>query len=88
VDVREKILKSCKELVAPLVVADGGELYVVSVTPDDVHVHLAGACAGCPGATLTKEHLVGPAIAAVAPKVAVTLTTGWRIPQGAERVDP
>ena len=52
-DVREKILKSCRELVAPLVVADGGELYVVSVTPDDVHVHLAGACAGCPGAMLT-----------------------------------
>jgi Fe-S cluster biogenesis protein NfuA len=88
VDVREKVVKSCKELVAPLVTADGGEIYVVSVTADDVHIHLAGACAGCPGAALTKEHLLAPAIAAVNPKLAITLTTGWKVPGGAERITP
>ncbi|MBL8611239.1 MAG: NifU family protein [Myxococcales bacterium] len=85
---RDKIVKSCRELVAPLVGADGGELYLVSVTSDDVHIHLAGACAGCPGAALTKEHLLGPAISAVAPKIALTLTTGWRVPPGAEKIVP
>ena len=47
------VTKALSEFVAALVKADGGELYLVSATPDDVHLHLAGTCAGCPGATMT-----------------------------------
>jgi Fe-S cluster biogenesis protein NfuA len=85
--VGEAVLKACKELLAPLVNADGGVLYVVAVTPEDVHIHLAGTCAGCPGATLTSERLVQPAIEAVAPRATIRVTTGFRIPDGAKKVD-
>jgi Fe-S cluster biogenesis protein NfuA len=87
VDASEVVLKTCRELVAPLVRADGGELYVVSATTEDIHIHLAGTCAGCPGAVLTTERLVQPALASVAPRATVRVTTGWRIPEGATKVD-
>ena len=60
---KELILKMCREILAPLVHADGGEMYLVAVGTDEVHVHLAGTCAGCPGASLTRERLLEPAFA-------------------------
>jgi len=81
------VIKALSDLAVPLVKADGGELYVVSISADDVHVHLAGTCHGCPGATMTREQLLEPTIHGVAPKASVKLTTGWRIPDGARRVD-
>jgi Fe-S cluster biogenesis protein NfuA len=84
----EQVIKALSELAAPLVSADGGELYVVSVTPEDVHVHLTGTCAGCPGATMTRERLLQPTVQGVAPKANVKVTTGWRVPDGARKVVP
>lgn len=81
------MLSTCRELIWPLVRADGGELYVVSVTADDIHIHLAGTCAGCPGATFTGERLVEPLVKQVAPKATVRITTGWQVPDGAQRVE-
>jgi Fe-S cluster biogenesis protein NfuA len=81
------VIEALSELAVPLVKADGGELYVVSVTSEDVHVHLAGTCAGCPGATMTRERLLQPTINGVSPKANVKVTTGWRIPDGAEKVE-
>lgn len=81
------VLKTCREFLAPLVRADGGVIYVVSATADDIHIHLAGTCAGCPGAVLTSERLVQPALHAVAPRANVRVTTGWRIPEGATKVE-
>ncbi|MBX3263327.1 MAG: NifU family protein [Labilithrix sp.] len=83
----EQVKKALSELAVPLVKADGGELYLVSVTGEDVHVHLAGTCAGCPGATMTRERLLEPTVHGVAPKVALKVTTGWRIPDGAKKVE-
>jgi Fe-S cluster biogenesis protein NfuA len=83
----EVVLKACREQLAPLVHADGGELYVVAVTAEDVHLHLAGTCAGCPGATMTRDRLVEPALRAILPKVQVRVTTGWRVPEGAQKVE-
>lgn len=80
------VAKSLEEFVAALVEADGGELYVVSATADEVHLHLAGKCAGCPGATMTRERLLTPAVLGAAPKATVKVTTGWRVPQGAQRI--
>jgi Fe-S cluster biogenesis protein NfuA len=83
----EQVIKALSELAVPLVKADGGELYVVSVTGEDVHVHLAGTCAGCPGATITRERLLEPTVRGVSPKLTVKVTTGWRVPEGATKVE-
>lgn len=77
----------CKELLAPLVRADGGEMYLVTVNGDDVHIHLSGACAGCPGASLTRDKLLAPILTAALPKSRLTLTTGWRVPAGATKIE-
>lgn len=40
--------------IRPYIEADGGNIYLKNVEPDGtVYVELAGACAGCPGATMT-----------------------------------
>jgi Fe-S cluster biogenesis protein NfuA len=83
---KDQILKMCREILAPLVRADGGEMYLVEVGSEEVHVHLAGTCAGCPGASLTRDRLLEPAFASVAPKLTLKVTTGWIVPQGAEKV--
>lgn len=81
-----RVVKALSEFAADLVAADGGELYVVAASQDDVHLHLSGTCAGCPGATMTRERLLGPVIHAIAPRATLKVTTGFRIPQGARRV--
>jgi Fe-S cluster biogenesis protein NfuA len=86
VPAKEQILKMCREVLAPLVRADGGEMYVVRVTVDEIHIHLAGTCAGCPGASLTRDRVFEPALASVAPKTTLKLTTGWTVPDGAQKV--
>lgn len=84
---RAQTLKICREVLAPLVRADGGVLYVVSVDAEDVHIHLAGTCSGCPGAHITRDRMLGPVLKTVLPKANLRLTTGWRIPANAEKVE-
>lgn len=79
-------MKVCREVVAPLVRADGGELYLVAVEPDQLTLHLAGQCAGCPGATLTARGVIEPAVHAVAPSARVVVTSGMRVPEGASPI--
>ena len=83
---REKLLKTCSDIIAPLVEADGGELFVVSIEEGSIALHLAGKCAGCPGATLTSAAIIEPAIHAVAPLVRVGVTSGFQVPEGASVV--
>ncbi len=83
---KEQIAKICREVLAPLVRADGGELFLVRFDGDDVHIHLAGACAGCPGASLTSDKVILPALRTALPKVRVVLSTGVRIPEGSQRL--
>ncbi len=82
------VVRALSEFVAALVVADGGELYLVSASQEEVHVHLTGTCAGCPGATMTRERLLEPALQGITPKGNLRVTTGWRVPEGARRIDP
>jgi len=84
---RDLVAKLCREVLAPLVRADGGVLYLVSVTADDVHIHLAGTCSGCPGASITRDRLLEPALTTVAPKAKLRVTTGWRVPNDAEKIE-
>ena len=84
--VRDQIERVFREVLAPIVKADGGEMYLVRWDGDDVHVHLAGACAGCPGSSLTADSILLPAVRSLAPKARVVVTTGFRVPEGARRV--
>jgi Fe-S cluster biogenesis protein NfuA len=82
----DQLLKVCREVIAPLVRVDGGEVYIVAVEPDQLTLHLAGTCAGCPGATLTTHSVIEPAVHAVAPSARVVVTSGIRVPEGASLV--
>ncbi|UQA63997.1 NifU family protein [Polyangium aurulentum] len=82
----DQLLKVCREVIAPLVRADQGELYIVAVEPDQITLHLAGMCSGCPGASLTTKSVIEPAVHAVAPSARVVVTSGIRIPDGASLV--
>ena len=77
---KEQIDRICREVLAPLVRADGGELHLVGYDGDEVHIHLTGVCAGCPGASLTGEKVIVPALRTAAPQGRLVLTTGVRIP--------
>jgi len=82
----DQLLKVCRDVIAPLIRADGGELYVVAVEPDHLTLHLAGMCSGCPGAVLTSRGVIEPAVHAVAPSARVVVTNGVRVPEGASIV--
>jgi Fe-S cluster biogenesis protein NfuA len=84
---RENLVKVCRDVLAPLIEADGGEMYLVGIIGDEIHIHLAGTCAGCPGSTLTKDRVLGPALHSIAPKATLRVTTGIRIPTGAVRIE-
>lgn len=79
----DQIVQICTDVIAPIVRADGGELFVVSIERDCVALHLAGKCAGCPGSNLTSTAIIEPAIHAVAPGIRVVVTSGFQVPTGA-----
>ena len=81
-----QIVRICREILAPIVKNDGGEMYLVKVDGDDVYIHLAGTCAGCPGASITGDKVILPALRTAAPKLRVFVTTGVRVPEGAEKL--
>jgi len=84
---REAILRAVRQVVAPLVRADGGEVHVVSVDDGGVTLHLSGRYSGCPGNTLARRRVIEPLIAGVAPGAIVTISSGPLIPAGADSVD-
>lgn len=84
--VREQLLEVVRELVAPLVRADGGEIHLVSVDDTGVAIHLSGRFSGCPGNTLARRGVIEPVIRKKVPGARVVVTTGPLIPPGAEKV--
>ena len=82
----DQMLKVCREVIAPLIRADQGEIYLVAVEPDQITLHLAGMCAGCPGVNLTVKGVIEPAVHAVAPAAKVVVSSGIRIPDGASLI--
>lgn len=79
----DQLLSLCRDVLAPLVRADGGELHIVAVEPEMLTLHLSGTCSGCPGVTLTTRGVLEPAVHALAPNVKVVVTSGVNIPDGA-----
>jgi len=82
----DQLLKVLKEVVAPLIRADGGEVYIVAVEANHLSLHLAGRYAGCPGAPLVVRGIIEPAVRAVAPTARLEISSGIRIPDGASLV--
>ncbi|MBL8742427.1 MAG: NifU family protein [Myxococcales bacterium] len=82
----DQLLKVLKEVVAPVVRADGGEVYIVAVEANHLSLHLAGRYAGCPGAPLVVRGIIEPAVRAVAPTARLEVSCGIRIPEGASVV--
>ena len=54
----DQLLKVCREVLAPLIRADGGEIYIVAVEANHLSIHLAGKFAGCPGTPLTVRGII------------------------------
>jgi Fe-S cluster biogenesis protein NfuA len=83
---REQILATVREIVAPLVHADGGEVYLVNADERTLTLHLSGRFSGCPGNTLLRRRIIEPLLASRFPGLELEVTSGPRIPAGAERV--
>jgi len=83
---KEEIVRVVRDVLAPLVRADGGDLYLVSVEDTGVSLHVTGRFSGCPGNTLARRRIFEPPLVAVAPGITVTLTSGPLIPAGAARL--
>jgi Fe-S cluster biogenesis protein NfuA len=83
---KDEIERVVREVLAPLVRADGGDLYLVSVEDTGVSLHVTGRFSGCPGNTLARRRVFEPPLAAIAPGITVTLTSGPLIPVGAARL--
>jgi Fe-S cluster biogenesis protein NfuA len=84
---QDEILTVIKEVLAPMVAADGGRLYVVQADEKQVSLHLAGRFAGCPGNHVVTRRVIEPVIAAVAPGAEVTVTWGRLVPSGAKHME-
>ena len=85
VELPEPIARALRDVIAPLVEADGGVLYVVA-RESGLHLHLAGACGGCPGARTTSQEVIEPALRAAGARGAIEVSSGWIVPDGAERI--
>ena len=81
---KEVVEAVVRDVLGPLVKADGGSLYLISASDNAVQLHLAGQFAGCPGNTLVTRRLLEPAIHKVAPDIVVTITHGALLPKNAE----
>jgi Fe-S cluster biogenesis protein NfuA len=84
---REQILATVREIVAPLVRADGGDVYLVNAGERSLSLHLSGRFSGCPGNTLLRRRVLEPLLAARFPGLELEMTSGPRVPPGAERID-
>ena len=83
---KDEIVRVAREVLAPLVQADGGDLYLVSVEETGVCLHVTGRFSGCAGNTLVRRRVFEPPLAAIAPGITLTLTSGPLIPVGASRL--
>jgi Fe-S cluster biogenesis protein NfuA len=49
-------VKAALDEIAKMLQADGGDLELVKIEGDKVHVRLVGACAGCPARQMTLKN--------------------------------
>lgn len=73
-----------REVLGPLVRADGGELHVISVADRSISLHLSGRFSGCPGNTLARRRVIEPPLLKRFPDLKIEISSGPRVPEGAE----
>jgi Fe-S cluster biogenesis protein NfuA len=86
VDKTDALLSMFREVLAPLIEADGGVFYLISLDKKQVSLHLGGTYNGCPGTGMSVRDVLEPAVHAIAPKTKLKVTSGWTVPKGAERI--
>ena len=84
---REQILATVREIVAPLVRADGGDIYLVNAGERSLTLHLSGRFSGCPGNTLARRRVIEPLLTARFPGLELEVTSRPLVPPGAERIE-
>jgi Fe-S cluster biogenesis protein NfuA len=84
---REEVVRVVRDILAPLIRADGGDVYLLRADHQEVELHLAGRYAGSPGLTLTTRRVIEPVILTIAPTVRVVVTSGALVPPGAEPLE-
>lgn len=77
-----------RQIAAPLIARDGGQLYLVRLTEEEITLHLAGRYAGAPGAELILQEIILPLVRATCPEAHLAMTSGWVLPPGAVRLEP
>jgi len=82
------IVEALRTIAVPLVTIDKASIYVVTETASEIHLHLSGAYAGCPGNGFVERALLGPIVKSASPKTALKVTSGLPIPAGARLLEP
>lgn len=73
-------------IAGPLVAADNASLYIVTASPEAVHLHLGGQYHGCPGNAFVERALLAPLVRDVYPRATLTVTSGLPVPEKAKRI--
>lgn len=84
---RQQLLDLCRDILAPLIQADQGELFVVDASDDSLALHLGGTCSGCPGASSTIKTIIEPAVRTLPGAVRLKVTVGAKVPAGASPIE-
>jgi Fe-S cluster biogenesis protein NfuA len=68
-DTLENRVKGVLDEIRPMIQADGGDVEYVGLDADVVKVRLRGACAHCPGATMTLKMGIETRVKRVCPEI-------------------
>lgn len=82
----DELKNALERVIAPMVESDEGELFLVEDSGKEIHLHLRGRFAGCPGNELVTEQVVRPLIHAIRPLAHVQVSSGAILPAGAVRI--
>lgn len=82
----DALQRALVDVLSTLIESDEGELFLVSESPERVHVHLRGRFAGCPGTGLAVDQIIVPLIKKVRPRAVVEVSSGALLPDGASRL--
>ncbi len=84
----DELMRVLREVLAPMVRADGGELYLVKLEGHLVELHLRGRFSGCPGNTLVVRRIIEPLVSSVLPDARVQISSGYLLPPDARQIEP
>ena len=88
VEANNELVTALRAIVLPLIAIDGGTIYVATASASEVHLHLAGNYAGCPGNGFIERSLLAPIVGSVLPKAKLKVTSGLPIPRDAQLLKP